>query len=110
LHLRAAYGALALVFAEMAGRTTLWQTGLEGVNMQESKIMRGWREEGSVKPAREAVVNVLQARFPRTPVPEGVHSALERNADVRQLTKWLREAALTTSPADFERFLAAPSA
>ena len=29
MHLRAAYAALALVFAEMAGRTALWQTGLE---------------------------------------------------------------------------------
>ena len=107
LHLRAAYVTLALVFAEMAGRTALWQTGLEGFNMQESKIMRGWREGGALTNARAAVVNVLQARFPGTPVPEGVTSALEKNADLRQLTDWLRESALTASPADFERFLAA---
>ena len=55
------------------------------------------------------MVNVLQARFPGTPVPEGVRSALEKNADVQQLTDWLREAALTASPGDFERFVTAPA-
>ncbi len=45
LHLRADYAVLALVFAEMAGRKQLWQTGLEGFNMQESKVIRGWRQE-----------------------------------------------------------------
>jgi hypothetical protein len=115
LHLRAAYAALALVFADMAGRTALWQTGLEGFNMQESKIMRQWRqegiekgiEEGALTTARAAVVNVLQTRFPEAPVPDGVRSALEKNADVRQLSDWLREAVLTVSLADFERFLTA---
>jgi hypothetical protein len=115
LHLRAAYAALALVFAEMAGRTALWQSGLEGFSMQESAIMRQWRkdgveegiEKGALTTARAAVVNVLQARFPGTLVPEGIRSALEKNADIGQLTDWLREAVLTASPADFERFLAA---
>src|SRR5260370_18361265 len=97
----------------MAGRKQLWQTELEGFDMQESEIMRGWRQEGldeglekgTLTTARAAVVNVLQTRFPETPVPEGVRAALEKNADVRQLTDWLREAALTASVADFERFL-----
>jgi hypothetical protein len=95
--------------AELAGRKQLWQTELEGFNMQESTIIRGWREEGmeagSLKTARAAVVNVLQTRFPGAPVPEGVRSALEKNTDVRQLTDWHREAILTASPADFERFV-----
>ena len=52
-------------------------------------------------------MKVLQARFPQTPVPAGVHAALEKNTDVQQLTAWLGDAALTGSPADFERFLAA---
>ena len=34
------------------------------------------------------MVNVLQARFPQTPVPEGVRAALEKNTDVRKLTDW----------------------
>jgi hypothetical protein len=123
LHLSADYAALALVFAEMAGRKQVWETELEGFGMQESPIMRRWRkdgveegiekgieegiEKGTLSMARAAVENVLQTRFPGTPVPEGVRSALEKNADVRQLTDWLREAVVTASPADFERFLAA---
>jgi hypothetical protein len=113
LDLRGNYGVLALVFADMAGRKQLWETGLEGFNMQESTIMRQWREEakkqgieeGTLTNARAAVVNVLQARFPQTPVPEGVRAALEKNADVQQLTYWHREAVLTASRADFERYL-----
>ncbi len=43
-------------------------------------------------------------------LPEGVRSALEKSKDAQQLTDWLRQAALTASPVDFERFLsAAPS-
>ena len=56
--------------------------------------------------ARAVVVKVLQARFPQTPVPEGVHAALAQNTDLQKLTAWLQNAALTGSPADFERFLA----
>jgi hypothetical protein len=110
LLLRANYGVLARVFAEMAGRKALWDSELEGFNVQESTIMRGYREEGAVANARAAVLTVLQTRFPETPVPEGVRSALEKNADLRQLTVWHREAILTPSPADFERSLAAPTA
>jgi len=109
LHLRADYVALALVFAEMAGRKQLWETGLEGFNVQESEVIRGWRQEGSLTTARAAVVNVLQTRFPGVPLPEGVRSALEKNADARQLSDWLRQAVLTASPADFERSLTAPA-
>jgi hypothetical protein len=118
LHLRADYVALALVFAELAGRDTLWKAGLEGFDMQESAIMRGWRKEGldegmekgmekgALTTARAAVLKVLQARFPGEPVPEGVRAALERSADLGRLTDWLGVAALTASPADFERSLA----
>jgi hypothetical protein len=113
LHLRADYAALALVFAEMAGRKPLWQTELEGFNMQESEFIRTWRQEGMEKgtltTARAAVMNVLQTRFPGVAVPEGVRSALEKNKDVQQLSDWLRQAVLTTSPADFERSLTTPT-
>jgi hypothetical protein len=109
LHLRAAYAVLAQVFAEMAGRAPIWKTGLEGFDMQESALIQGWRkegiEQGALRNARAAVVKVLQARFLGAAVPEGVRSALEKSTDVQQLTDWLGVAALTASPADFERFL-----
>jgi hypothetical protein len=115
LHLRGNYAILALVFAEMAGRKQLWESELEGFNMQESTIMRELREEGKkvgrdegrLTMARAAVLKVLQARFPDASVPEGVRSALEKNTNVQELTDWLRDAVLTASPADFERFLTA---
>jgi hypothetical protein len=108
LFLRSDSAALARVFAEMAGRKALWVSELEGFNMQESTLIRGWREEGAVANARAAVVRVLQARFPETPIPEGVRSALEKNKDVQLLAGWLVEAAVTSSPADFLRFLTSP--
>jgi hypothetical protein len=110
LHLRADYVALARVFAQMAGpqRQQVWETELEGFNVQESTLLRQWRKDGKLEAARAAVVKVLQARFPTIPVPDGVRSALEENTDVQQLDDWLCEAAVTASPADFERFLTAP--
>ena len=42
-------------------------------------------------------------------MPEGIRSALEKNLDVRQLTDWQREAVVTASAADFERFLTGPA-
>ncbi len=118
LHLRADYVALALVFADLAGRKELWKTGLGGFNVRESEVVREWRKEafeegiekGALTNARAAVVSVLLARFPEVAVPEGVRSALDKNTDVRQLSDWLRQAALTPSPADFERVLAPPAA
>jgi hypothetical protein len=106
-HLRAEYAALALVFAEMAGPEALWRTELEGFSMQESTVIRGWREEGAVTAARAAVTKVLQARFPETPLPQSVLTTVEKASDTRQLGDWLREAAVTGSVVDFERFLAA---
>jgi hypothetical protein len=107
LHVRADYVALALVFADMAGRKQLWKTELEGFDVQESSVVREWRMDATLTTARAAVLNVLEARFPGVPVPEGVRSALAKATDARQLTDWLREAAVTASPADFERFLTA---
>ena len=54
LHLRANYAVLALVFAEMAGRKPLWETELGGFNMQESPIMRKWRQEAGTRASRRA--------------------------------------------------------
>jgi hypothetical protein len=101
------------VFADMADRTQVWQTGLEGFDMKESVVIRQWRQEGKAEGlamgaltnARAAVVSVLQARFPDVSVSEGVRTALERTADIQQLTDWLRQAALIPSPGDFERLL-----
>jgi hypothetical protein len=78
---------------------------LEDLDMQESAIMRQWRKDGALENARGAVLNVLQARFPDTPVPQGVRAALEGSVDVRQLTDWLRAAVLIGSAAEFERSL-----
>jgi hypothetical protein len=116
LHLRGNYAVLALVFAEMAGRKTLWETELGGFNLQESTVMNKWRKEatekgiemGALTTARAAVLNVLQVRFPGASIPDGVRSAVEKNDDVRLLADWLGKAAVTASPGDFERSVVAP--
>ena len=109
LHLLGNYGVWPWCSRRWRAAKELWNKGLEGFNMQESTIMREWRkearEEGWLNSARSAVLNESGSTFPKDTCARRGPAALEKNANVQQLTDWQREAALTASPADFERFL-----
>ncbi len=59
LRVRAVYGGLALIFAELAGRTEAWGKALEGWNVRESQIVLEWQAEAQ----RADLLRVLQCRF-----------------------------------------------
>jgi hypothetical protein len=100
---RATDGALALIFAELAGRQPQWRTALEGWNMVESTVVAEWiaqgeakgRAEGEVKANRVNLLRILKLRFPEQVVAE-VAAAIEAQTDVNLLLRWLDAAA--TSP------------
>jgi hypothetical protein len=60
--------AVALVFAELAGRVPAWKRGLEGFEMIESQIANEWiskgETKGMLKKGREDLIQVLKRRFP----------------------------------------------
>jgi hypothetical protein len=81
--LRADYGALALIFAALAGRKDLWEQALEGWNMLESPVVAEWKAETK----REDLLRVLQFRFPAQ-VPADLEAAIQTQVDLDTLSRW----------------------
>jgi hypothetical protein len=100
--LRSVYAALALVFAELAGRRVEWKQALEGWNMRQSMVITEWQDEAREKGRREAqridLRRVLQTRF-FVPVPDDLAAAIETVADSEELARWL-DIALTAVSLD----------
>ncbi len=115
---RSDFGALALVFAELAGTAAVWRQALKGWNMQESPQVLEWqaearaegrvegrvegRAEGRVEGRRETraedIRRAIRLRFD-TPMPADLEeqlAALKREAD---LDRWF-EASQTAASLD----------
>jgi|SRR5215831_908440 len=86
----------------------------EGIREGERKGKReGMREgkregiqEGQLRAARDAIAEILQARFNR--VPSGVKNVLKEIDDAKDLKMLLRQAATVPTLRDFQRSLAKP--
>ena len=102
--LRSIYAALALVFAELAGRKVEWKQALEGWNMRQSMVITEWqnearmegRAEERLETRRAHLLDVLQARFPVT-VPDDLTTAIQAGADSEKLARWLKIASTADS-------------
>jgi hypothetical protein len=101
---RATDGALAVIFAGLAGRQALWRAALEGWNMVESTIVAEWiaqgKAEGEVKERRANLMRVLQLRF-SDPVVAQVAAIIEAQTDREILSRWLDAAATAPSWEEF---------
>ncbi len=92
---RADFGALALTFAELATRKGLWQAGLEGWNVKESKFLADWEKKGMAKgiekgelmAKRMAVLRALQLRL-QNPLPADLVNAVNASDDLNELERW----------------------
>jgi hypothetical protein len=97
VRLRTEYGALALVFAELTRGLVDWQRALEGWNVRESQVIKGFKDEGKVEgrieARREDLLKVIRARL-QNPVPDPVRLAVEGTNDPDILSQWF-DAALT---------------
>ncbi len=97
--LRATYGALVILFAELTDCVQPWQSGLEGWDMRESTVVAQWKAEGRaegrakgrVEGERQALLLVLGQRF-GMPVPADLGAAIESQADHEVLARWLTSA------------------
>ena len=90
---RATLGSLALVFAELAKRGTVWQDGLRGWNVLKSKIVEEWREEARVEArlatCRETLQALLEERFGA--VPRKWARRIQQTTDLARLKAALRQ-------------------
>lgn len=98
--LRAQYGALALTFADLGGRASIWKRELEGWNMGESRVINEWRAEGRLAGERLALKRFLQGRF-RLPLPGDLQTAIDGQTDLAVLARWIDAAAIVSSLDDF---------
>jgi hypothetical protein len=113
--LRADFGGLALVFAELAGHGPAWRKALEGWNVRQSQQVLEWqeearkegrqegRQEGLVEQARADLLRALERRF-QIPVPEDLATRIAGTSDLELIRRWFDEAITTNS---FDAFCAA---
>jgi hypothetical protein len=81
---RSDFGALAMVFAELAGTASVWRQALKGWNMQESPQVLEWQAEASRETRAEDVRRAIRFRF-GTPMPADLErrlAALKHDADL----------------------------
>ncbi len=94
---------LARVFADLAGCQEVWDKGLEGVDVNESKVMREVRQQGAVVSKREDLLEFLEARYSGQ-LPATFLERLRTEADLGVLSRWVR---LAGSASSLDAFLAA---
>jgi hypothetical protein len=104
---RADYAGLALVFAECARCRPVWEKALEGWEMEQSAVIKGWkdqghkeglreglregRQEGSVTTQRASLVKLLRTRFRNEPLDD-VLQKVEQTSDLDLLGGWFDRA------------------
>jgi hypothetical protein len=92
LRRRSEYGALARVFADLAGRLDVWRTGLEGWNVERSRVADEWRGEAR----RRDLLRVLEVRFPGG-LPADLVASVSAQSDLDMLTRWFDQALTATT-------------
>ena len=97
---RSDFGALALVFAELAGTAAVWREALKGWNMRESPQVLEWqaeaRAEARYETRAEDIRRAIRLRL-GTPIPSDLKeqlAGLKREAD---LDRWFEAALMAPS-------------
>jgi hypothetical protein len=120
---RASYVALALTFAEMAGRLEIWKVALEGWDVEESPLWAEWNEKarkrgeevgelrGEERTLRQmaarqqiALIRSLETRF-NCSLPADLRQTIESQGSVERLLVWFELAVERDSLAAFQTAL-----
>jgi hypothetical protein len=88
---RREYGGLAKVFANLVGRQNVWFPLLEGMNVEESQVVKEWQREAVVAALREKAIRVLQTKFPG-PIPAELETAINTQKDLPTISHWFDQA------------------
>jgi hypothetical protein len=84
---------MALVFAELAGRSLAWRKEMEARRMEgESQVMNAIRERAAKKAVlqerRENLLRLLRQRFPGVPIPDDVRELVTNQDSLDLLQIW----------------------
>jgi hypothetical protein len=109
--LRATYGAIVILFAELTDCVPQWQLGLEGWNMRESNVVAEWKAEGRAEGRAEArrsdLREVLEQRF-GAPIPSDLAATIEAQVDLDVLSRWFKTALRAESLDGFRSAITQP--
>lgn len=97
---RADYGALAMIFAELAKRKGIWQMGLEGWNVRESKFLKDWADQAALRSLRKTLLRLLQSRL-QNPLPLDLLDAINDCEDQSELDRWIDLSVVANTLAEF---------
>jgi hypothetical protein len=92
------FGALALVFAALAGTASVWDKALKGWNMTECSIVNRWQDEARKESAVEHVRRAIHLRF-GTSLPAELDDQLATIKSKAELDRWF-DASLTAPSLD----------
>jgi hypothetical protein len=99
---RSDFGALALVFAELAGTAAVWRKALKRWNMRESPQVLEWQAEARAEARRETraedVRRAIRLRF-GSPMPADLEDKLAAIKKEAELDRWF-DASLTAPSLD----------
>ncbi len=111
---RGDYGGLALVFAELARCHAVWNEGLRGWNVQQSKQVLEWQAEalkrgraegelkGELKGRAESILHLLQRRT-GVVILSDLAAKIQKAKDLVTLNRLLDIAGEVTSLDEFRR-------
>jgi hypothetical protein len=91
--------ALVIVFADLTGRTGVWEKALEGFNVIESPTVNKWMAQAALKSKIEDVIGFLEARFGS--VPAEIKSKIEAATSADVVRDWIKLAGSTKSLDEF---------
>jgi hypothetical protein len=86
---RSDFGALALVFAELAGTASLWRKALKGWNMTESPQVLEWQQEARLETRKEYLQQAVQLRFGMA-MPADLAERLVAVQNAAEVDRWFR--------------------
>jgi hypothetical protein len=95
---RSDFGALASIFAELAGTASVWRSVLTGWNMRESPQVLEWQREARLERGKEDVQRAVHLRF-GTAMPADLADQLTTLESMKELDRWF-DASLTTPSLD----------
>jgi hypothetical protein len=97
---RSTLGAFALNFADLAGRSELWEQALEGWDMQNSQVVDRWRAEGQLEARRDDLQALLESRFGS--LPEELIERIRAVQDAQRLHQAFQQALKLQSLAELQ--------
>jgi hypothetical protein len=101
---RGSIGGIAKIFANLAGRESVWNPVLEGWNVERSPVIMEWEQMGEKKASRQRLLRLLQLRLGQE-MPPDVQLVIQQQQDLATLSTWFDQAVTVAGLDQVRHFL-----